>query len=403
MKETLAVVGLGYVGFPLARLAAKKDFNLIGVDIDAAKVNSIKEFYATTNFSELRKAKIIIICVPTPVHKNRLPNYEPVEKACKSIAPYLKKGDLVILESTVNPGVSEGIVLPILEKYSGLKRGEFLLAHCPERINPGDTKWDVSNIPRVVGGLNKESTDKAIAFYKSLISAPIKRMNSLKEAEAVKIVENSFRNVNIAFVNELAQSFARLGIDVVNVINGASTKPFAFMAHFPGCGVGGHCIPVDPYYLIDYAKKNGYSHRFLSLAMKINEEMPEFTVKLLRRELKKIGKENGATVALLGLSYKANIEDTRESPSYEILKELEKEGIGVKAFDPYVNHSKIKNLDEALSGTDAVILATNHKEFLGITPQKLKEKNIKVLIDGRNFLEKEDFTKAGIVYRGIGR
>ncbi len=403
-KTKVAVIGLGYVGLPLALLAEVKGYDVIGIDNNPQKIKNLK-IKATSDFAETKDADIVIICVPTPVYKNRNPDYSPVKNACKSIAPYLKKGELVVLESTVNPGVCEEIVAPIIEKYSGLLVGEFLLAHCPERINPGDDKWDVSNIPRVVGGWNRQSTQKAYEFYTSILSSHVKIMNSLKEAEAVKIVENSFRNINIAFVNELAQSFSKLGIDVVNVIDGASTKPFAFMAHYPGCGVGGHCIPVDPYYLIDYAKKNGYTHRFLSLACKVNEEMPSYTVSLLKRELKKQGKKmKGSTVAVLGLSYKANIADLRESPAEDIIKHLKKGGAAVKSYDPYVDgDSKIKNLDDALESVDAVILATNHKEFLELTPEMLVKNNIKIIIDGRNCLPKKDFINAGIEYVGIGR
>lgn len=404
-KEKIAVIGLGYVGYPLAELAHNKGYDVVGVDINKERVRSIKDFKATMNFGEIKDSKIIIICVPTPVFKNRNPNYKPVKDACRLIAEYLKKGTLVVLESTVNPGVCEEIVIPILEKYSKLSASEFLIAHCPERINPGDLRWDVSNIPRVVGGYDKESTQKAALFYRSILTSPVKIMNSLKEAEAVKIVENSFRNVNIAFVNELAQSFSRLGIDVVNVIEGASTKPFAFMPHFPGCGVGGHCIPVDPYYLIDYAKKNGYSHRFLSLACKVNEEMPGYTVKLLRNELKKVGKRlRGANVAVLGLSYKANVSDLRESPSFEIIKDIKKFGGNVRVYDPHVvSDTTVRSLNEALSGSDAVVIATNHKEFLEITPQDLLKNKIRVVVDGRNCLHKNALEKAGIRYAGIGR
>lgn len=399
---TVAIIGLGYVGLPLARLAARKRYRVFGIDIDSKKVNAINcrklGFEASTSFEKVKKANIIIICVPTPVYPNRLPNYEPLENACKSTAPHLTKNDLVILESTVNPGVCENVVLPILGN-------KILLAHCPERINPGDKKWEVHNIPRVLGGLNKKSTEAAYKFYKSILSADIKLMGSLKEAEAVKVVENSFRNINIAFVNELAQSFARLGIDVVNVINGASTKPFSFMAHYPGCGVGGHCIPVDPYYLIDYAKKNGYSHKFLSLAMKINEDMPGYTVSLLKDEFTKFGKKfKGAKIAVLGLSYKADIADTRESPSFAIIDTLRGSGVDVHAYDPYVkNGSCIKNLDDAITGVDAVILATDHEEFKAINPSLLSKKKVKIIIDGRNFLNKDEFAATDISYKGIGR
>ncbi len=264
--NAVAVIGLGYVGLPLAIQASKVGFRVIGIDVDSTKVDKINNqeapfedselsekmktvsLEATTDFAAIKEAGIVIICVPTPIYENRLPNYEPLKAACKSVGLNMKLGTLVILESTVNPGVCEGIVISFLERFSGLKRGQFLLAHCPERINPGDEKWNVTNIPRVVGGIDKISTNKAADFYRTVIDAEITPMKSIKEAEAVKIVENSFRNVNIAFVNELAQSFSKLGIDIVNVIEGAGTKPFAFMAHFPGCGVGGHCIPVDPYY-----------------------------------------------------------------------------------------------------------------------------------------------------------
>ena len=315
-------------GLPLALLVDCKGYETIGVDISEEKVRMLNDgksphaaekdtieqlekrsIVATTDFGAIKEASIIAICVPTPIYDNNMPNLEPLKEACASIAPNLRKGQLVILESTVNPGVSENIVLPILESGSGLKGGlDFHLAHCPERINPGDAKWTVENIPRVVGSLDKSGLQKAIDFYKSVISAEIKPMESLKEAEAVKIVENTFRDINIAFVNELARSFLYLGIDVINVIKGAATKPFAFMPHFPGCGVGGHCIPVDPYYLIQYAKNIGFNHDFLSLARRINEEMPEFTVQLLAKALNENKMVlNGTRVAVLGLAYKPEI------------------------------------------------------------------------------------------------
>jgi UDP-N-acetyl-D-glucosamine dehydrogenase len=278
-NRTIVVIGLGYVGLPLALLADRKGYKVIGIDVISEKVELLNRrtvpfadqeiaeqlknssLEATTDFSRIKDVSIIIICVPTPIYENNMPNFEPVENACRSIAPFLQKEQLVVLESTVNPGFCENIVLPILEKESGLKCGkDFYLAHCPERINPGDKKWNIENINRVVGGFDETGLQKAIEFYKSIISAEIKPMASLKEAEAVKIVENAFRDINIAFVNELAMSFSRLNIDVVNVINGAATKPFSFMPHYPGCGVGGHCIPVDPYYLIEYAKKNGFKY-----------------------------------------------------------------------------------------------------------------------------------------------
>ena len=422
--KTIGVVGLGYVGLPLALLADKKGCEVIGVDISQDKVEKIKKkkvpfeddkiarmmlesnLKATLDFTVLKSASVIVICVPTPVNKKHLPDLSPVEEASRAIGSILQKGQLVILESTVNPGVSENVVLPILEKNSGLICGQdFYLAHCPERINPGDPLWDVENIPRVVGGFEKIGLERALDFYRSILKAEVKPMKSLKEAEAVKVVENSFRDINIAFVNELAMSFNQLGIDVVSVLDGAATKPFAFMRHLPGCGVGGHCIPVDPYYLIKYAKENGFNHNFLKLARKINNYMPEFTAKLLVDGLRQKGiKIAGTKVALLGLSYKPDIDDCRESPSFKIIENLEKQGIVVSIFDPHVlGQSTAGSLEESLTGARAVIVATGHRAFSCLTPEFLKSYGVAVVIDGRNFLPKENFVRTDLVYHGIGR
>jgi UDP-N-acetyl-D-glucosamine dehydrogenase len=424
-KNSIAVVGLGYVGLPLALLAESKGYRVFGLDTNKERIAKLskrespiadvslskdlkkaKRIEFTTDFSVIKQASTIVVCVPTPVYKNYMPNLEPVKNACISIAKFLKKGQLVVIESTINPGVCDEVVLPLLEKISGLKGGkDFYLAHCPERINPGDKKWTVKNIPRVVGALEKKGLDKAVAFYSDIIDAEIRPMGSLKEAEAVKIVENSFRDINIAFVNELAMSFAKLGIDVVNVIHGAATKPFAFMAHYPSCGVGGHCIPVDPYYLIEYAKKNGFQHDFLKLARHINNGMPQFTVDQLILGLNQVkASVKGAKITILGLAYKANIEDTRESPAYEIIHILKDLGAQVTVFDPNVLHeSTVKTLDEALVGREAVIIASAHREFKALTPQVFKKKGVKVVIDGCNCLPKGDFIASKLVYKGIGR
>ncbi len=423
-NKKLAVIGLGYVGLPLALLAVKKGYHVVGIDLNHAKVNSINhgespftdekisedlknhKIYATTDFRELNDIKIMVICVPTPVYEDYMPNLEPVERAASTLGKFLKKGDLVILESTVNPGVTETFVLPILEKASGLKGGvDFHLSHCPERINPGDSNWDVENIPRVVGSLDEKGLLKTVKFYRNLINGEVRPMTSLKEAEAVKVVENTFRDVNIAFVNELAMSFSKLDIDVVNVIQGASTKPFAFLPHFPGCGVGGHCIPVDPYYLIEYAKQKGFQHNFLALARRINNQMPMFTVQRLIAGLEeeKINILN-SNIAVLGLAYKADIGDYRESPALKMIEFLDGFGAIVRTYDPYVlDKSTHKNLEDVLTGVQAVIIATAHSEFKAITPEYIKTKGIKVLVDGRNALDKGNFVEVGINYKGIGR
>ncbi len=423
IKRKIAVVGLGYVGLPLALLAARKGYAVVGIDVDRSKIEllqagtapffdeKVSEYLSTstvefsTEYSCIEGAEIIIICVPTPIYENHMPNLELVVSASRSVAEYLTNGQLVILESTVNPEVSEGIVLPILEEVSGMKGGkDFYLAHAPERINPGDTKWNVENINRVVGSLESIGLEKAASFYESILTGTVKRMGSLKEAEAVKVVENSFRDINIAFVNELAQSFNRLGINIVNVIDGAATKPFAFMPHYPGCGVGGHCIPVDPYYLIEHAKKSGFEHDFLSLARRINNNMPHFTIERLEEGLNDVCKSiRKSVVTVLGVSYKSNIDDCRESPSFEIIKLLKNKGAIVKIFDPFVpKESNVSDINEALNSSDAVVLATGHQVFKDIPLQTFVDAGVKVFVDGRNFLTKEDFVKAGIVYKGIG-
>jgi nucleotide sugar dehydrogenase len=230
-------------------------------------------------------------------------------------------------------------------------------------------------------------------------------MGSLKEAEAVKIVENSFRDINVAFVNELAKSFTHLGIDIMRVIGGASTKPFAFMPHYPGCGVGGHCIPVDPYYLIEYAKQNGFQHKFLSLARRINNSMPEFTVDLVTRALeKKSIPPRDAKVAVLGLAYKPDIDDCRESPALKIARILRDREIDVDTYDPYVpEHSTVESLTGALRDANAALIATGHTAFTELGPKDFIKHNVRVVVDGRNCLPKERFVEAGIDYYGIGR
>ncbi|MBI2023763.1 nucleotide sugar dehydrogenase [Candidatus Giovannonibacteria bacterium] len=424
-NSVVAVVGLGYVGLPLALLASKKGHEVIGIDVDSDKVRKINSrilpfedkylsleleetaLHATTDPEAMRKADIIVICVPTPVYKNHLPNLKPLTKAALAVAGQLRKGQLVVVESTINPGVCDTVVMPILEKWSGLKEGrDFYLSHCPERINPGDAKWNVENIPRVAGSFSDEGLIRTLDFYRSVLTSEIKPMGSVKEAEAVKIVENAFRDINIAFVNELARSFSYLGIDIVNVIEGAATKPFSFMPHFPGAGVGGHCIPVDPYYLIEYAKKNGFTHHFLTLARHINNDMPAYTADLAARALKVKGiPMASAKVAVLGLAYKANIDDCRESPSFKIVERLKKYGADVATYDPYVlSRSSEKSLKAALDNASAVVIATSHSEFIrSITPELIRSFGIKAVVDGRNCLKPKDFDGSGIIYAGIGR
>ena len=422
-KCKIGIIGMGYVGLPLAAVAAKKGYEVYGIDTDKEKLKIIAQ--GKSPFKEdfleklllkvkinvsadpkiLKKCDICIICVPTPVDEKYYPVLDPVISASKAVAQNLKPGALVILESTVNPGVCEDIVRPIFVAAGHRSGKDVFIAHCPERVNPGDPKWNVGNIPRVVGAFEEAGLKLAKEFYESIVDAPIMAIDSIREAEAVKILENSFRDINIAFVNELAKSFGRLNIDIVNVIKGASTKPFSFMPHWPSCGVGGHCIPVDPYYLIEKAKSNGFDHSFLRTARAINNSMPEYTAEMMQDLLNDVKKSvKGAKIGILGLSYKANVGDLRESPSYKIIKLLEKIGAVIHTYDPFVlDKSTAKSLAEILKKSEAILLATNHREFKKVTAEKLKQNKILVVVDGKNFLDKEAIKKAGILYRGIGR
>ena len=422
-KQTVCVVGLGYVGLPLLIRASERGYEALGFDLNKKKVelinkkkSPIKEKYiednlpkfpvkATTDEKEIKKADIVLICVPTPVDKNYYPDLGPVIGASELVARNLKKGALIVLESTVNPGVSEEVVEPIFKKVGHKVGRDYFLAHCPERINPGDPKWNVTNIPRVVGSFSKIGLEKARKFYESIVDAPIREMKSIREAEAVKIVENSFRDINIAFVNELAKSFSRLDIDVKDVILGAATKPFAFMPHFPSCGVGGHCIPVDPYYLIERAKKTGFDHKFLRTARTINNSMPEYTVDLLSEALNEIKLPmNGTPIGVLGVAYKADVDDVRESPSIKIMELVKKQKGDLVVYDPYIpEKSSVKNLADLLKKSKAIVLVTDHREFREIKPELFKKYDIKVIVDGKNCLDKAAIEKLGIIYRGIGR
>ncbi len=416
----ISVIGLGYVGLPLALLADRKGFYTTGIDLDKKKnklINQKKDplnddyvakhiantsLHATHSYDSISKSDIVVVCVPTPVKDGYMPDLNPLKGACKSLAKKLNGKTLVIIESTINPGVCDDIVIPLLEEFSGkIINKDFFVSHCPERINPGDKKWSVDNIPRVTGSSSKKGLELTVNFYRQLIDANVKAMSTIKEAEACKVVENSFRDINIAFVNELAMSFTKLGINVKNVIDGAATKPFAFMPHYPSIGVGGHCIPVDPYYLIEYAKGFGFDHEFLSLARSINNRMPEYTVERLIDGLNQSKKSlNEATIAVLGVSYKANVADDRESPSHRVISILKEKGSIIRVFDPYLpEKSNTKSLEEAIDGIDGVIVATNHDVFKALSTL-IKEDSI-VVVDGKNMFTSKDF-KNNCIYRGIG-
>lgn len=422
-SETVAIIGLGYVGLPLALQTVEKGYVVYGFDLDKKKIEKIKKgqspfkeefiekrkkllskLIVSTDPQCIKKADIVIVCVPTPVDEKFYPILDPLISATKIIIENRKPEQLVIIESTINPGVCEEVIEPLFAKAK-LKEGQdYYLAHCPERIDPGNKKWNVANLPRVVGSMSKTGLEKAVKFYRSIIEGQIRPMKSIREAEAVKIMENSFRDINIAFVNELAKSFDKMDIDIKDVIEGASSK-FSFMPHWPSCGVGGHCIPVDPYYLIERAKQNGFDHKFLRTAREINNSMPIYTVELMHNLLNELGLPvKGTSIGVMGLSYKANVDDLRESPAIKIIEELKKKGAEIIRFDPFIKHlSDVPDIETFFKKSEALILTANHTSFINIDPVIFKKYGIKAIVDGKNCLDKEKIKKLGIKYRGIGR
>lgn len=435
--ETLGVMGLGYVGLPLAVQAAQKGYDVIGVDLNDTlieKVNNRVSPYvnderfetalktvepahlrATNDFSLLANVETIIICVPTPT-ENNVPDLYLVENAAKQIAKILKKGQLVVLESTVNPGVTRDIVLPILEKESGLKVGEdFYLAHCPERIDPGNDTFFVGNLNRVVGGITEACTEQAMNFYLSIIDAKITPLGSTEEAEFVKSWENSHRNVMIAMANSAAIISDALGMNIDNILEGLQSKvdQFGLKLATPGIGPGGHCIPEDIHYVIKKARENGIDTRFLDAAADLNDKMPSYAV----HKLSLMTKENGEklsdlNVSLLGLAYKPNIDDIRRSPSIEAGYDLVRSAKNVTVSDPFVPMNRVivkgaaiaETLEDALLTADVLFIGTGHTIYKEqLTADVLKKNGIRYVFDGRNCLDKESIVAAGISYRGIGK
>jgi UDP-N-acetyl-D-glucosamine dehydrogenase len=390
-QATCGVIGMGYVGLPLLVEFAKSGFEAIGFDIDADKVRRAnagdsyiqdvpsselrrevvdrRRLRASTDFGLLARCDTVNICVPTPLRKTKDPDISYIVAAVKEIAPRLRAGMLVILESTTYPGTTEEVLVPILEEQSGLRAGiDFGVAFSPERVDPGNAQFNTKNIPKVVGGTTPACTAVAAELYEQVLSRVV-RVSSTRVAETVKLLENTFRSVNIGLVNEMALLCDRMGIDVWEVIDAAATKPFGFMPFYPGPGLGGHCIPIDPFYLSWKARLAGFEARFIELAGQINGSMPQHVVDKVASALNTDHKcVNGARILVVGLAYKADIDDVRESPAIDVVRLLLGDGAVVAVHDPHVRDLGHAGIDvpwvdlspETLAAQDCVVVVTGH-------------------------------------------
>ncbi|USK49622.1 nucleotide sugar dehydrogenase [Bacillus sp. CMF12] len=422
---TIGVVGLGYVGLPLAVEKAKAGFNVIGFDVQEDKVQMVNKgenyigdvipadleelvkvgkLSATTDYHFIGEVDAVAICVPTPLDIYKQPNMKYVESSAKAIAKHLKKGTLVVLESTTYPGTTEELIKPILEE-TGLVCGEdFYLAYSPERVDPGNKEFKTKNTPKVVGGMTPACTKIAATMYRSVLESDIHEVSSPAVAEMEKILENTFRNINIGLANEMAILCNKMGIDVWEVIDAAATKPYGFMPFYPGPGLGGHCIPIDPFYLTWKAREYNYHTRLIETAGEINDSMPEFVVNNCMEILNKDGKAlKGSNILVLGVAYKKDISDYRESPVLPILQILDNREAKWTAIDPYVkefkyNNNKVKAVEvltkEMLESADLVLITTDHTDF----DYKMITSYSKAIYDTRNVLGKHNLNSSSKVY-----
>lgn len=430
VEASIGIVGLGYVGLPLARVFWDQGYRITGFDIDPQKVerlsrgdsyiksfpsstvaalNESRRFAATTDFSELARMDAILICVPTPLGKCRDPDLSYVVETSESIARRLRPGQLIVLESTTYPGTTVDVVKPILERR-GLKSGvDFYLAYSPEREDPGNPVFETAQIPKVVGGDGTVALQLAEALYAKAVVQTVS-VSSTQTAEAVKLTENIFRSVNIALVNELKLVFEAMGVDVWEVIEAAKTKPFGFMPFYPGPGLGGHCIPIDPFYLSWRAKRSNVETRIIELAGDINASMPRYVVERVSKEIvsRYNRKLTQSRILLLGLAYKKNVDDTRESPGLKIMELLQLRGAAVDYHDPYIpripvtrKHPRLAGkrsvpwTAEAISDYDAVLICTDHDEL----DYGLLGRSARLIVDTRNVMVREGFAGSSKVIK----
>jgi len=436
-NATVCVIGLGYVGVPLAVASAQAGFNVLGVDVDQSKVEQINRgvCYVEDKYSEellpdlvssgkikayskvseaVPQADIAIVCVPTPLKKDGDPDLSFLKTVAKSLAGRLSDYKLIVVESTSYPGTTGEVFRPLLER-GGKKAGtDFALVYSPERIDYGNASFGVKSIPKVVGGVDAESTRLGADFYGAILQAQVVAVSGPSVAEATKMLENVFRYVNIALVNELAVLHETLGVDFIEAIDAAATKPFGFIAHYPGPGVGGHCIPKDPFYLVYKARKAGFPLRMVSAAEVLNNGMPKHTVERLLKTLRKLKKNpRKVKVALWGLAYKGGVKDTRRSPSVDLLRIFQRFGVKAVVFDPYVETIRVGSVHylsagsvlDSVNGADAVVIATNHAEFrkVDLSEVKAKMNTNPILFDTRNLRTRKESEDAGFTYLATGR
>lgn len=412
---TVGVVGLGYVGLPLAVEKAKAGFKTIGFDVQYEKVEMVNKgqnyigdvvnsdlseivgtglLSATSDFSFIKEVDFIAICVPTPLDEHQQPDISYVEKSAIEIAKNLKKESMVVLESTTYPGTTEEILKPILEKGSGLKCGvDFYLGFSPERVDPGNLIFKTKNTPKVVGAIGKDATEVISAMYRAVLEGDVYAVSSPAIAEMEKILENTYRNINIGLVNELAILCNKMGINIWEVINAAKSKPYGFQAFYPGPGLGGHCIPLDPYYLSWKAREYGFHTSMIESSMMVNDRMPEYCAERSSKILNRFKKAmNGSKILVLGVAYKQDIDDYRESPAIRVIEELEKEGAEVIYFDPYVSEYLVNGLvkkgeykltAELIEKVDLVIITTAHTNI----DYGFVQKHAKVIFDTKNAMK----------------
>lgn len=411
----VGVVGLGYVGLPLAVEKAKAGFKTIGFDVQEEKVNLVNEGHnyigdvvdsdlkklveagmlsATTDFSFVKDVDFIAICVPTPLDKHQQPDISYVKNSTIEIAKYMTKGTMVVLESTTYPGTTEELIKPLLEEGSGLKCGEdFYLGFSPERVDPGNKQFKTKNTPKVVGAIGKDATETISAMYRAVLEGDVYEVSSPAVAEMEKILENTYRNINIGLVNELAILCDKMGISLWEVIDAAKTKPYGFQAFYPGPGLGGHCIPLDPYYLSWKAREFGFHTSMIESSMMINDKMPEYCVERAMRILNAHKKAlNGAKVLVLGVAYKQDIDDYRESPAIPVIDILKENGADVEFFDPYISSFKengivmegIPSIDgDIIAQYDLVMITCGHTDV----DYDMIQKNAKAIFDTKNVMQ----------------